>query len=183
MTRRKAKAGRKQLSAAARRKAFGEAYIANGGNATQAAITAGYSAKTARAAGSRLLTNVDVSKAIVARHAEVAAITGLSTERTLLEVARIAYSDPRKLYTPAGTLKAIKDWDDESAAVVASVETEDSRAAVRDSGEVEESSQVKKLKLWDKNTALGNAMRFHGMFREDNLQQRGPPTTILIEYV
>lgn len=40
--------------------AFCDAYLANGGNATQAAITAGYSATTAGAQGSRLLKNVDI---------------------------------------------------------------------------------------------------------------------------
>jgi len=39
-------------------------------NATQAAIRAGYSAKTAKQIGSRLLTNVDVASAVSARQAE-----------------------------------------------------------------------------------------------------------------
>ncbi len=37
------------------------------GNATEAAVAAGYSAKTARAQGARLLTNVDIAKAIEKR--------------------------------------------------------------------------------------------------------------------
>jgi len=37
------------------------------GNATVAAIQAGYSPKTARSQGQRLLTNVDIQKAIQAR--------------------------------------------------------------------------------------------------------------------
>ena len=37
------------------------------GNATQAAIQAGYSEKTARSAGQRLLTNVDIQSAIRSR--------------------------------------------------------------------------------------------------------------------
>ena len=37
------------------------------GNATEAAIAAGYSRKTARAIGQRILTNVDISEAIKAR--------------------------------------------------------------------------------------------------------------------
>ena len=43
---------------------FVEAYT---GNATAAACEAGYSPKTARSAGQRLLTNVDIQKAIRAR--------------------------------------------------------------------------------------------------------------------
>lgn len=37
------------------------------GNATEAAIAAGYSRKTARSIGQRILTNVDISEAIKAR--------------------------------------------------------------------------------------------------------------------
>lgn len=44
-----------------------------GGNATQAAIAAGYSRRTARQAGSRLLTNVDVQKAIHAKREKLEA--------------------------------------------------------------------------------------------------------------
>ncbi len=45
-------------------KRFVDAYQ---GNATEAAIAAGYSAKTARAQGARLLTKVDIAKAIEKR--------------------------------------------------------------------------------------------------------------------
>lgn len=43
---------------------FADEYIVNGGNATQAATKAGYSKKTARSQGQRLLTNVDIQKRI-----------------------------------------------------------------------------------------------------------------------
>lgn len=48
----------------AKQKAFVEHYA---GNATEAAIKAGYSKKTAKAQGSRLLTNADVLAAIKGR--------------------------------------------------------------------------------------------------------------------
>ena len=44
--------------------AFVKAYLLNGGNATQAAIDAGYSEKTAKAIGSENLTKPDVKAAI-----------------------------------------------------------------------------------------------------------------------
>lgn len=177
------KAGHNQISADARRADFIEAFITNGGNATQAAITAGYSAKTAQPAASRLLSNVIVKQAINARLAKVAAITGLTTERTLQEVARIAYSDPRKLFAHDGTLRPVREWDDDTAAFVASVESEQSKTVVRDSQEIEESGKVNKLKLWDKNAALVSAMKFAGLFREDNAQRGEPVTIIEVEYV
>ena len=52
--------------------AFVDAYCSNGGNATQACITAGYSVKTAQEQGSRLLSNVIIQKAIQLRQKPIA---------------------------------------------------------------------------------------------------------------
>ena len=45
-------------------------FNAYAGNATEAAIKAGYSAKTARSAGQRMLKNVEIQKAIQERERE-----------------------------------------------------------------------------------------------------------------
>ena len=59
-----------------RRRRFVEAYMGEAaGNATQAAISAGYSPKTAKQQGSQLLTFVDVQRAIQTRVAADPAIT------------------------------------------------------------------------------------------------------------
>jgi len=63
---------KKLNNATTRQAAFINSYLANGFNATQAAITAGYSTKTAKQQGSRLLTNVDVKAAIDAKIKEMA---------------------------------------------------------------------------------------------------------------
>ncbi|MDL2279234.1 terminase small subunit [Desulfovibrio sp. OttesenSCG-928-G11] len=51
----------------AKQRCFVEAYT---GNATEAALQAGYSPKTARSMGQRLLTKVDIQKAIQGREKE-----------------------------------------------------------------------------------------------------------------
>jgi phage terminase small subunit len=71
-----------------RQKLFIEAYLANP-NATQAAITAGYSAKTAKSQGQRLLTKVDIQKAVAAR-VQTAIMTA---DEVLTELALIAKGD------------------------------------------------------------------------------------------
>lgn len=50
---------------------FADEYIRNGGNATQAAIKAGFSEKTARQQGCRLLTNANVSEYIAERQSQI----------------------------------------------------------------------------------------------------------------
>ena len=59
-------------------------------NATQAAIRAGYSKKTAKSQGQRLLTNVDIKAAIKAGQKDIAKRNGLTIDDILdeLEEAR-----------------------------------------------------------------------------------------------
>src|SRR5436309_3432439 len=62
-------------------------------NATQAAIGAGYSRKTARSQGQRLLTKVDIAAAIEAAMAARAARLEVKADRVVLEAALIAFAD------------------------------------------------------------------------------------------
>lgn len=62
-------------------------------NATQAAIRAGYSARTARSQGQRLLTNVDVQAALQEAMSRREKRTEITADRVLNELAKIAFSD------------------------------------------------------------------------------------------
>lgn len=64
-------------------------------NATQAALSAGYSAKTARAQGARLLTNVDIAQAVKERLCE----TAMNADEVLMRLAAIARGDIGDLLT------------------------------------------------------------------------------------
>jgi len=65
-------------------------------NATQAAIRAGYSEKTAQQQGSRLLLNVKVQEAITKGREKTAAKLEITKERIVDELAKIAFADIRK---------------------------------------------------------------------------------------
>lgn len=143
-------------------------------NATQAAIRAGYSAKSAKQIGSRLLTRDDVKRAVapkreeaVMERAEAINRMVLSAERTRLEIARIAYFDPRKMFDPSGRPLGITELDDDTAAVVAGLEVSEERDA---EGNVV--GFVKKWKLADKNAALEKAVKIEGLYEKDNEQSR-----------
>lgn len=66
-------------------------------NATQAAIRAGFSEKTAYSQGQRLLKNVEVQAAIAARQAERANRTEITQDRVLAELWKMATADPNEL--------------------------------------------------------------------------------------
>jgi phage terminase small subunit len=158
------KAGHPPGAAELRRKLFVEALLSNGENVTQAALAAGFSPKSAASQGSRLLKNAKTKAELDRRRSEICALVQLTTERTLREVARLAYSDPRNLFRPDGTLKPIHELDDDTAATIASIEVDEVKAGGAVVG------QTKKLKQWDKGQALDKAMKHLGLYEKDNKQ-------------
>lgn len=62
-------------------------------NATQAAIRADYSEKTARSIGQRLLTNVDIQAAIQEAIAKRSERTEITQDRVLKELASVAFAN------------------------------------------------------------------------------------------
>jgi phage terminase small subunit len=64
-------------------------------NAKQAAIRAGYSARTAEACGPRLLRNVKVAQEIQARMDKRSQKLEISAERVLKEIACMSFYDPK----------------------------------------------------------------------------------------
>lgn len=119
------KAGGNKASATARHVAFVNAYLSNGGNASKAAISAGYSPHSANVTGSRMLRYADVKERLEAARAAAALASGLSVERTFQRAAQLAYFDIRSLFTENGNLRNVVDLDPQAAAAVASLELEE----------------------------------------------------------
>lgn len=125
-------------------------------NASRAAEQAGYSPKTSAQQASRLLTKVKVQEYLQSRKEKIAEKLQYSQERTMLEIARVAFGDVRKLFTVDGALRPITELDDDTAAIVSSVEVQEEEVTARDI-EVEEkivAGTTKKVKLWDKMKGL-----------------------------
>lgn len=102
--------------------------------------------------------------------ARVAEILGQAAERVeitqamvLAELAKVGFSDIRKLFGPGGALKRVEDLDDETAAFVSSVKVVTRRVPGGDEGEVE---RVSEIKQWDKLSALDKIGKHLGMFTE-----------------
>lgn len=95
----------------------------------------------------------------------------LTTERTLREIARLAYVDPRKFFHADGRPKEISELDDDTAAALAGMEvTEEWTGTGKDRVQT---GITKKYKLADKNSALEKAMKHLGEYEADN-RQRNP---------
>jgi phage terminase small subunit len=149
---------------APRQERFVEEYLLDV-NAKQAAIRAGYSPKTAEAQGSRLLSNVKVQRVIAARMAGRAERTEVAADRVLLELARLGFSDIRRIFDEQGRLKRPEDWDDDTAAAISAVEVVTRNLG---GGEV---VRLHKIRLWSKNDALDKLAKHFGMYEEQRRPQ------------
>lgn len=88
--------GRHTQQAPARQQRFVDEYLIDL-NATQAAIRAGYTAKTAAHQASRLLVNVKVAEAVAAAQQRRAERTQIDADCVLRQWVEIASADPREL--------------------------------------------------------------------------------------
>lgn len=79
-------------------------------NATQAAIRAGYSEKTARSQANRLLTNVDIENRIAELKASRNEEVGIDAAYVLKRLVEIDQMDVLDILLSNGELKPIKDW-------------------------------------------------------------------------
>ena len=132
-------------------------------NATQAAIRAGYSKRTARSQGQRMLTNVDIQDAVQAAMREQQARTGVTQDRVIRELEKIAFAD-RSAYARVVTVRAA-DACKRPVQVVELADTEeltdDQRAALAG---VEETRNGIKISSYDKLKALELLGRHLGVF-------------------
>ena len=140
-------------------------------NATQAAIRVGYSKKTADQQASRLLTNVKVREYLAQRQADRANRTEITQDMVLKELAKIGFSDIRKIVRWGETQVRMVDGEDDGPedmvpyhglALIDSTEIDDNTAGAI--AEVSQGRDGLKVKLHDKKGALVDIGRHLGMF-------------------
>lgn len=173
----RAKAGTSKGEAAAKRARFVEAYCSNGGNATQAAITAGYSVKSARRIGTRLSTDVHISAAIQKRRSEAMAVAkeeGLATDKeVMLDATRALRFDPALLYRTDGTFKTVQEMPIDVRTQLEGIEFEEITLRGKVIG------RVGKVKFPKKSVVREQFMKHFGLFKADNLQKQPSPLAAL----
>lgn len=135
-------------------------YLGNGFNATQAAKTAGYSAKTADSQASRMLKDVKVHAVLAARTQKAMQRREITAERVLDEIAKVAFFDPRRLFRPDGSLRPMQELDDETAAAIAGL---DVKTLFQDKCAV---GELKKIKIADKLGGLTLLGRYLKLFTD-----------------
>lgn len=137
---------------------FVEEYVQDPTSITKAAKRAGYSLETANVAGSRLMADPRIKRAIQVAQDTRAEAIGLSKERVLQELAKIAFA------TPGEEIKTTLDGDIDMQSVKGSlaeviVSTTTGRSKYKN-------ISVKTVKIADKITALVKLGQHMGMFKD-----------------
>ncbi len=128
-------------------------------NATQAAIRAGYSKKTANEIGCQNLAKLNISIAIQEAVAARSKRTEITQDRVLEELARLAFFDIRKLYDEDGNLLPIHELPEEVAAAIGGLD-------VQSVGGDDSIVTTKKIKVIDKKGSLELIGRHLKMFTD-----------------
>jgi len=130
-------------------------------NATQSAIRAGYSTKTAQEIGSENLSKPMIKNEIDKRLAERSRRTGINQDRIINELSKIALSN----------IKDFAKWSDNGVEFIDSEGiSNDDLCCISEISELEVETpqggirRTKKLKLYDKISALEKLGKHLGMF-------------------
>ena len=136
-----------------KQKRFVEEYLIDL-NATQAAIRAGYSPKTANEQGNRLLTNVSVQTELNKQMAKRSKRTGVTQDRVVRELAKIAFLDMTQVVDDHGRIR--NDATPEDRACIESIKYKSSSGDQGESveREIKVASKLKALELLGKHLGM-----------------------------
>ena len=123
-------------------------------NATQAAIRAGYSPKTDTAIASENLSKPSISAAIACAMAERSKRTGITQDRILEELAKVAFIKLTDIVDDTGKIKA--GATDEDRACIESIKYKrtDTDTGYSEEREVKASSKLKAIELLMRHTGM-----------------------------
>lgn len=154
-------------------------------NATQAAIRAGYSERTAAAIGAENLRKPQIVDALAVSMKDREDRTEITQDRVLRELAKIGFADIRKAVRWGEGIPVTNPDSGEveisnGVALVSSADIDDSTAA--SISEVSQTAQGIKIKMHDKRAALVDIGRHLGMFT-DKTEVTGKDGAPLLEGV
>ena len=126
-------------------------------NATQAAIRAGYSVKTAREQASQNLTKLNIQQAISEKMAERSKRTGVNQDRIVLELAKIAFVNAADVIdSEDATIKKGATTDDTAAIQSVKVKVIPTKEGEGVEREIRLNDKLKALELLGKHLGMWN---------------------------
>jgi len=143
-------------------------------NATQAALRAGYSKKTAYAIGYENLRKPQIQEAIEARRKELREETQISQARVLQEEARLAFVDVGFLFDDDGELLPIHEIPEDARRAIAGIEITDRVVLGENRKDTRIRDVKRRYKMSDKGQALGRISKHLGLYAAKKHEHSGP---------
>lgn len=125
-------------------------------NATQAAIRAGYSVRTANEQGAQNLAKLSIQQAISEKMAERSRRTGVNQDRVVLELAKIALVKMTDIVDNYGQIKDTATDDDLACIESIKYKSSESDTGSSEEREVKIASKLKALELLGKHLGMWN---------------------------
>jgi phage terminase small subunit len=144
---------------------------------TNAAIRAGYPAKSAHVVACKLLKSAKIQNRIAEIRAQASAKTGVSLERVLDQLGAMAHVDPAEMFHPeTGELLPIHQMPEHVRRCIQSIEVDE----INVNGIV--LGVTKKIKLAPREKATDMILKHLGEYRKDN-EQKVTNTIIVVDIV
>lgn len=126
-------------------------------NATQAAIRAGYSVKTANEQGAQNLAKFSIQQAISEKMAERSKRTGVNQDRVVMELAKIAFVNAADVIDPeSATIREGATSDDTAAIQSVKVKVIPTKEGEGVEREIRLNDKLKALELLGKHLGMWN---------------------------
>jgi phage terminase small subunit len=160
-----------------RRARFIDAYIANGQNARQAAISIGVPENRADDFAKNVMRRPDASAEIDRRLAELAAPHKMNAERAMNLLVKVATNDRRKFFNADGTLKMVHELDEDTQLALDGFDVE-SRKEFGENRKVDAEITTSKVKLAKRLSAIDMLFKHFGLYAKDNAQRTADPDEV-----
>lgn len=149
-------------------------------NATQSAIYAGFSEKTANVQACQMLAIEENQEYLQKLRDKLSHKHGVTQDKIIAEYAKIAFFDIRDIYDVDGGLIHVKQLDDKSAGAISSIKS------TEEWGEDDEGNKIiigtnKEIKIFDKIRALQDLGKHLGLFEKDNNQKKQSAQVTIFE--
>lgn len=149
-----------------RQQLFVKTYLANGFNAAQAALTAGYSPHTAPQIAGRLLATSTVMAAVEEGKKKLFRKYDVSAERVIQELAFLGFSNMQDYMRVTEDGSAVMDLSNLTREQAAAISQLDSEVYTERNGEDGEEVKRTRIRLHDKRGPLELLGKYTGVFKD-----------------
>lgn len=162
---------KKRAGLTAQQRLFAHELAANGGNQTEAAISAGYSARSARNQGARLMANEDIRALVADLNAKRLAKVDAKADAVLAELRHVGMARLSRVIrihpdqTPSVSVLPLEEWGEDELAALTKVDVEKIFENLGRDGRVHVGDIVK-LEMKGKLAALETLAKHHGLLKE-----------------